>query len=170
MGYSTTYLGRLDIEPALNAAEIEWLRAFTCTDRVLHPDDPYAVPMNPGAECLTEPPVARPDDAQPPFATTVEALARCDWLPCVEGCCLSWDGIEKSRAGVIEVQYLIDHFLRPEAHAAADGRADFEHFTFDHHVCGVVAAERSDTRELFLLVAEDNTVAVRTLVAGDPCW
>ncbi len=33
MGYSTTYLGRLRIEPALNEAEAEWLRAYAMTHR-----------------------------------------------------------------------------------------------------------------------------------------
>ncbi len=37
MGYSTTYLGRLRIEPALNEAEVEWLRAYAKTHRPFTP-------------------------------------------------------------------------------------------------------------------------------------
>ncbi len=48
MGYSTHYLGQLDIEPRLNPEETTWLRAFQRTHRGLHPDDPYAVPKIPG--------------------------------------------------------------------------------------------------------------------------
>ena len=50
MGYQTSYLGRLDIEPPLNDAEVEWLTAFHHTSRDLHPHDPYEVPMHPRAE------------------------------------------------------------------------------------------------------------------------
>ena len=48
MGFSTTYLGRLDIEPKLNPAEVEWLTAYAEIDR-RHFTDPYEVPMNPRA-------------------------------------------------------------------------------------------------------------------------
>lgn len=66
------------------------------------------------------------------------------------------------------LQYLIDHFLRPGAHARLDGRPAFEHFTFDHMVNGIIAAERDDTRELFLIVCEDNAIHREVLVAPDP--
>ena len=48
MGFSTTYLGRLDIEPRLNPAEVEWLCAYAELDRCYFMD-PYQVPMNPRA-------------------------------------------------------------------------------------------------------------------------
>lgn len=153
MGYNTSYLGRFDVEPSLNGAEVEWLRAYSRTFRPAGGDDPYGVPMNPGAEL--------PADT----ATTFE---RCDWVPCLDGCCLSWRPAERSNNASVDLQYLIDHFLRPGAHAAADGRPDFEPFTFDHHVSGIVAAENGETRELFLLVADDNVIDERTLVPGDP--
>lgn len=49
-----------------------------------------------------------------------------------------------------------------------DDRPEFEHFTFDHVVNGVIAAERDDTRELFLIVCKDNTIRRERLVAPDP--
>lgn len=171
MGFSTAYLGRLDIEPRLNAQEVEWLRAYARTHRPFHPDDPYAVPMNPGAEHLHHPassPLPGGGYALP--SGPVTGLDRCDWQPCVDGCCLVWDKVEKSNAAARELRYLVDHFLRPDAHAATDGRDDFAPFTFDHHVSGVIAAERDDTRELFLVVADDNSIEERTLVPGDPQW
>lgn len=48
MGFSTRYLGRLDIEPRLNPAEVEWLCAYAELDRRYF-TDPYEVPMNPRA-------------------------------------------------------------------------------------------------------------------------
>lgn len=55
MGYSTSYLERLDITPHLNDAETTWLRGFRRTQGAFHPDDPSAVPMHPSAEYLTHP-------------------------------------------------------------------------------------------------------------------
>ncbi len=150
MGYSTRYLGRFDIEPPLNAGEVEWLRAYARTRR-REGEDPYAVPMNPGA-------------VEQPHGT--ERVLTCEWAPCPEGCCLEWQGGERSNSPRAAVRYLIDHFLRPGAHASLDGRADFDVFTFDHVVSGTVAAENDETRELYLVTARRNTVGQRTLVGG----
>lgn len=167
MGFSTTYLGHLDIEPPLNSAETAWLRAFRLTDRSLHPHDPYAVPMNPRAERLAHLTRDRHDKPDASSRSQAAELTRCDWQPCLDGCCLVWESIEKSNTSIHELRYLIDHFLRPGAHASRDGRADFAEFTFDHHVHGVVAAERDDTRELYVIVARDNTLSREALVPGD---
>lgn len=79
-----------------------------------------------------------------------------------------WVSVEKSNTAQQELTYLIEHFLQPGARAQQDGRADFADFTFDHVVSGTVAAVRDDTRELFLLVAKDNTIRRVVLVPGDP--
>lgn len=39
---------------------------------------------------------------------------------------------------------------------------------FNHRVDGTIAALRGDSRELFLIIADDNDITTRTLVAGDP--
>ena len=88
-------------------------------------------------------------------------------MPCVEGCCLRWRSEEKSNTAVSWLRHLVDHFLC--ADALARGRhEDFEDFTFDHVVGGVIAAERGDSRELYLIRAADNVITTQTLVAGDP--
>ncbi|MEI2778158.1 MAG: hypothetical protein V9G19_19765 [Tetrasphaera sp.] len=168
MGFSTSYLGRLDIEPRLNNAETEWLRAFRRTQRAFHPDDPYAVPMHPSAEHRTHPltkPAPGGGWCWPGHGQT--GLPRCDWEPCVDGCCLVWSGGEKSNTAAMELTYLVERFLRPQARASTDGRDDFAEFTFDHHVDGIIAAERGDTRELFLIVARDNVITTQVLIPGD---
>ncbi len=142
MGFSTAYLGRLDITPHLNPAEVEWLRAYHLTERAFHPDDPYAVPAHPQAEVFEHPECLLPGGGWVIRRETESGLPRCDWQPCVEGCCLEWSSIEKSNTASRELAYLIDHFLRPGAHAQRDGRVDFADFTFDHVVSGIVAAER----------------------------
>ncbi|MEI2778596.1 MAG: hypothetical protein V9G19_22035 [Tetrasphaera sp.] len=168
MGYSTSYLGRLDVRPRLNPEEVEWLRAFRRTQRAFHPDDPYAVPMNPSAEHESSAIATKHTGGGWSWPSRgASGVGRCDWEPCVGGRCLHWSDIEKSNSAVYELTYLINHFLRPGAFASTDGRADFAAFTFDHRVDGTIAALRGDTRELFLIVASDNVVTTRTLVAGD---
>lgn len=173
MGFSTHYLGRLDIKPHLNEAEGEWLRAFAEIDR-RHYTQPYEVAMNPRAlqiERWERQESGAKRDSPDPFSSLTPAdgtpYPHLAWHPCPTGCCLSWDGSEKSRMAEEWLQYLIDHFLRPGAHARLSRRAEFEQFTFDHVVSGTIAAERDDTRELFLIVCEDNQVRRHTLVPPD---
>ena len=185
MGFSTTYLGRLDIEPRLNAAEVEWLNAYAKVDR-RHFTDPYEVPMNPQAFVIEQEQRRREARARParaarrsahsviedPFTTLVprdgSPYPHLDWTPCAEGCCLNWDSsTEKSRMAEAWLQYLIDQFLRPGAEARTSNRPDFADFTFNHVLNGTIAAERNDTRELWLIVCRDNTVSTQSIVAPD---
>lgn len=166
MGHSTRYLGHLDITPALNPSEVMWLRAYCRTHRALHPDDPYAVPMNPGAEHQDHPLAERlPGGGWVIGGSTGEGLTRCDWSPTPDGRALCWVETEKSNTALTELRYLIDHFLRPEALASTDGREDFAEFTFDHTVAGTIASEREDGR-LSLLLADDNELTELVLVPG----
>lgn len=155
MRHPTSFLGRFDVDPCLNPAEIEWLRAYAQSPVFPAGTDPYVVPMNPKAARLGH----EAGDAQE---------SHCDWEPCLDGCCLLWKGGSETRDFGVDPQYIVDHFLRPGAHAASTGRADFQAFTFDHRVSGIVAAEDGETRELYLLVADDNVIEERTLVPGDP--
>jgi hypothetical protein len=194
MGFSTTYLGRLDIEPKLNPAEVEWLTAYAEVDR-RHFTDPYEVPMNPRAFLIeqehkreeryrleAQARAAKPATSKrkrratrttpDPFTTLTPGdgspYPHLDWKPCPTGCCLSWDSrTEKSRMAEPWLQYLIDHFLCPGALARTSGRPDFADFTFDHVLNGTIAAERDDTRELWLIVCRDNEIDTVQLVAPD---
>ncbi len=63
--------------------------------------------------------------------------------------------------------YLIDHFLRPGAHASTSGLPAFDAFTFDRVVNGAVAACRHDSDRLYLLLVEDNTLRRLTVAPGE---
>ena len=65
------------------------------------------------------------------------------------------------------LQYLIDQFLRPGANARTSRRPDFDDFTFDHVLNGTIAAERDDTRELWLIECRDNDISKTQLVPPD---
>jgi hypothetical protein len=63
---------------------------------------------------------------------------------------------------------LIDHFLRPGAHAAKAGLVYFENFTFDHVLNGVVAVNRRSDAELSLIEVRNNRIRKKVVRAGDP--
>lgn len=162
MGYSTRYLGGPRIDPPLNPAEVAWLRAYSAT-RTME-DDPYFVAMNPGADHLRR--VGRSEAMRETVVVTPwrDSLGR-DWEPTTAGCHLTWVSCGRGNDGATQLEYLIDHFLRPQAHAALDGRDAFSDFTFDHVLNGYVAAERSDGR-FTLIRIHDNEVEEVVLTSG----
>lgn len=161
MGYNTDLIGHFTVEPHLNAAEVEWLIAYADTRRWDRPAGPYVVLDNPAVREEYDEIQAfnRPAPGEPGL--------NCDWVPCPDGDCIAFDGREKFYEPGAWLAYLIDHFLRPGAVASTSGDRGFAGFTFDHHVNGIVAAHRADTRRLWLIEVIDNEVAERTLVQGE---
>jgi len=167
MGYTTDFVGQVTVEPPLNAAEVEYLSAFASSRRWDRPDGPYAVPDNPWAERV-------PDDARDAYnrLPVGQPQLHCQWVPCLDGHCLSFDGREKFYRPVEWMRYLIDHFLAPGAQAATSGLPCFDGFTFDHICNGVIAGSRRDNGELFLIEVRDNVVESNVLVPAlhDDWW
>ncbi|PUA82446.1 hypothetical protein [Nocardioides currus] len=160
MGFSTDFVGHIDIAPPLNEAETQYLLAFSGSRRYDR-GDPYDVPGNPLAETRLGVPMERynaPSAGQPNLW--------CDWEVCWDGCCITWSGKEKSYSMEPWLRYVIDHFLRPGAVASKDPR--FEDFTFDHVLNGIVVGCRRDTKELFTLEAADNVVSRSVIRTADP--
>lgn len=139
MGETVSYLGHVSIVPSLNQSEYDYLCAVT------QPDVDLGGP-----------------DAED------QSGRECAWEPCAHGCCLSWDGTEKFHAGQFWMRYLIDHFLRPGAHAAGRGMPKFAGFTFDHRMDGLIVGERSWSRQLFAIRVENNEVREEVLLRGEP--
>lgn len=162
MGYTTDFIGHADINPPLNITEQMYLTAFNQSRRCLRPDGPYHVPRNPAAD--RDRPVGD-IDAYNSIAAGQPSLW-CHWVPCWEGCCLTFDGREKFYGATAWLIYLIDHFLRPNALARGSKLDCFDGFTFDHHLDGIIAACRRDTRRLYLIRVEDNAVREETLQAS----
>ena len=161
MGYTTDFIGHLEIQPPLNEQEIEYLAAFTQSRRCLREGGPYAVPDNPLAES-SDAFVGDTYNMPPPG----QPQLWCDWEVCWDGCCLTWSGKEKSYEMTRWLRYLIDHFLKPGARAS--GHPGFEAFTFDHEVEGQVVGCRRDTKELFSISVRANRVRVKVLREADP--
>jgi len=163
MGFTTDFIGHIDIDPGLNEAELAYLDAFRKSRRFDRPGGPYEVPGNPYIdERLTSSSVAynRPAFGQPQLW--------CQWQPCWGGCCLAFDGNEKFYEPVRWLRYLIDHFLRPGAAASRSGLASFEEFTFDHRLEGLVVGCRRDNKQLYGIRVTDNVVSTEVLRPADP--
>lgn len=162
MGYTTDFIGHIDIEPHLNAGEIAYLEAFRHARHFDRGGSPYEVPGNP---------LAPDGDGVPPerynaLAPGVPQLY-CQWAVCGSGCCLGYDGVEKFYEPVAWLRYLIDHLLGPGAAAERACHPQLEAFTFDHRLNGMVVGCRRDTRELFAITVSDNRVTTEVLRAGD---
>lgn len=164
MGYDTNYLGYLTVTPSLNRAEVEWLSGFADWG-ALTDDDPFGLPMNPRAAlaaAFTEAGGALPGSSRVPSGVR-------DWRFGLEGDVLSWRRGEKSNDAIQTIEYLVTHYLGPGALARCCGRPEFDDFTFDHRLDGIIAGERHDTGELFLVRVDDSQITLQTLVAGlDP--
>jgi hypothetical protein len=164
VGYATDFIGHVDIEPMLNDDEMAYLQAFTSSRRYARPGGPYDVPPNPAADH------ERADDIPVRIFNEVapgQPGLHCDWVPCWEGCCLAHRGVEKLYDATAWMRYLIDHFLRPGAHAAESGLARFDNFTFDHRCNGIIAGCRRDDKKLFLIRVQDNEVSEEVLRRAD---
>ena len=165
MGYNTWTVGHLDIDPPLRLVEQRYLTAFSQSRRFERPGGPYEVPPNPAAALRAESELPtevadRIADGQPNYW--------CDWAPCWDGCCISPTGKEKSYSLRSWLDYLIDHFLRPGALASGSGSPWLEGFGFDHRLDGIIACQRDDNRELWLIRVDDNVVREDVLRKGDP--
>jgi len=164
MGYTTDFIGHIDIEPALNQDEVEYLMAFSRSRRFDRPDGPYAVPGNPMAALETEHETVDVDTYN--RVAPGQPQLWCQWVPCLDGCCLSFDGNEKFYQPVAWMRYLIQHFLKPGAAASRTGLPAFEHFTFDHRLDGMIVGCRRDTKKLYAINVTRNRVTEKILRPG----
>ena len=163
MGYSTDFIGHIDITPQLNDDEIAYLTAFSQSRRCRRQGGPYAVPGNPMAETSDE----FDSDAYNRSAEGQPGLW-CDWVPCWDGCCLAYGGNERFQSPVAWMRYLITHFLKPGARGSRSRDDRFRRFTFDHHLDGMIVGCRRDNKELFAVVVSDNRVREKVLRPADP--
>lgn len=162
MGYTTDFLGHIDIKPGLNEAERAYLSAFSLTRRYDRGKGPYYVPPNPYADESGRDPLGR--RSIPPWG---QPGLWCRWVPCWDGCCLALDGEEKIYDPTQWLDYLINHFLVPGAEASRSGEAAFDEFTFDHRLDGLVVGCRRDNKQLFAIRVEDSVITQEILRPAD---
>lgn len=163
MGYTTDFVGHIDITPHLNEGETAYLEAFRHARHFDRGGSPYDVPGNP----LAPDHVGVPTEQYNALGVGKPQLY-CQWAVCGSGCCLAFDGNEKFYQPVEWLRYLINQFLKPGATGSKAGHPQLAEFTFDHHLSGMIVGCRRDTRELFAVTVTDNRVTRRVLRPGDP--
>lgn len=82
----------------------------------------------------------------------------CQWVPSDDGTEIGWDDGEKFYESAEWMQFLIDHFLRPDG--TAKGLPGFEDLTFDHVCEGVIFAQGEETDDLWAIKVTGNDVHV----------
>lgn len=168
MGYTTEFEGRIKVEPPLNLSEYTYLKDFANTRRVLRRNGPYFVRgtgfMGQGndADVVNH---NHPDGEQPGLW--------CKWEPTQDGTAIEWNGMEKFYDSADWMEYIIDHFLKPDARLLKRIQLDtfgafgwdfderFKEFTFDHVLNGTIYADGEDPGDLWQLVVIDNEVETR---------
>jgi hypothetical protein len=137
------FAGTVAVEPPLNEHEVAYLRRFAGTRRMYRRNGPYYTGRGSFGE-EDEADIIDHNEAPPE-----QHGLWCHWRPTEDGTGIEWDGAEKFFAADGWMSYLISTFLKPGADLQAElanpieGRyyaPEFEHFTFDHAVSGVIEA------------------------------
>ena len=153
MGYTTDFSGEIDIAPALNSEEIEFLNKFANTRRMNRKKGPYFVDgsgdygQGNDSDIISH---NTPADGQPGLW--------CQWLPSEKGDFLEWDQNEKFYNAAEWMLYLIDHFLG----VFAISRKELPFFN-DHVLNGTISAQGEDSEDQWLLHVENNVVSVEQM-------
>jgi hypothetical protein len=163
MGYTTDFDGSVSVTPPLNPYEINYLRKFAETRRMVRDNGPYFVDGS-GFFGQGHDPDIRDYNTAPPEQPELW----CKWHPTEDGTVIEWDGGEKFYNAEEWLAYLIDTFLKPGATVQAEladpvlGRTypeAFAHFTFDHEVNGTIDAQGEDPEDRWRLVVTANVVS-----------
>ena len=85
----------------------------------------------------------------------------CNFEPSEDGRLLTWNGAEKTKEGAQWIEYIIDHFLKPNEYLVADACTYFKDFTFNHVCNGELTAQGEDPDDRWKIVVEDNVVTVK---------
>ncbi len=155
MGYTTDFDGQIDIVPALNDQEREFLTKFADTRRMNRTKGPYFVEGGGFAGQDREDDVID-GNAPPPDQPSLW----CQWVPSNDGDAIVWDEGEKFYESPEWMVYLIQHFLG--TNPLAKGELDFLQ---GHTLNGTISAQGEDPNDMWLLHVTDNTVSTEALVA-----
>jgi hypothetical protein len=158
MGYNTDLEGRININPPLNEAEIDYLTKFAYTRHMTRKQGPfyinesrvYSEPFFNDPNCMN---ANSPEGGQPGIW--------CHFIPTVDGSELIWDEGEKTYDAEEWIRYLIDTFLKPNAKAKDSESSYFVNFTFDHICNGELTAYGEDYDDRWKILVKDNVVSVK---------
>ncbi len=155
MGYTTDFDGWISIEPALSSKEVDFLTKFAESRRMDRKNGPYFVDGDGFNGQRNSGDVI--DNNRPPHG---QPSLWCQWVPTIDGESIEWDGNEKFYESPEWMDYLIQHFLRPNAFAHSELP-----FLQGHTLNGTIAAQGEDPNDMWLLHVKDNRVSTEGLVA-----
>lgn len=154
MGYTTEFLGQIEITPPLSQEEINFLEKFSETRRMNRHNGPYYVD-NAGDFGQD-----REDDIidynTPPQG---QPSLWCNWIPTENGKYIEWNGAEKFYSSSQWMQYIIDHFIGETPLAQKELP-----FLVGHTCNGTITAQGEEIHDRWLLVVENNKVTTKALV------
>lgn len=152
MGYTTDFDGEIDVKPPLNAKEIEYLKKFSRTRRMLCSNGPYYINRGGFAgqdhndSTIIE--YNSPAKGQPGLW--------CKWISSDDGSFIEWDEGEKFYDAAEWMKYLIDHFIG--SNPLAKNALSF----FEGHVLnGKISAQGEESSDRWDLIVKDNKVFVQ---------
>lgn len=153
MGYTTDFDGQIDIVPALNQEEINFLDKFADTRRMNRKKGPYFVDgsgdfgQGNDSDIISH---NTPADGQPGLW--------CQWVPSEKGDFLEWDHNEKFYCAAEWMAYLITHFFGENPIAKNDLS-----FLQGHVLNGTISAQGEESDDNWLLHVENNIVTVERM-------
>jgi len=156
MGYTTTFRGRIEINPPLNEEEIRFINNFSATRRMDRKKGPYycgtgfcGQDREPDVVDYNEPPKGQPG-------------LWCQWISTSNGKALVWDGCMKFYNSAEWMKYVIDHFLKPKCKAI--GQPYAKGIIYGGHVLnGRITAKGEDRGDRWELIVTDNKVTTKKL-------
>lgn len=154
MGYTTEFSGSISIDPPLNAEEIAYLNKFSDTRRIHRTKGPYFVDgtglRGQGADA---------DIINHNLPPTGQPGLWCKWVPTEDGTGIEWSGDEKFYDSAEWMEYLIEHFLKPNAVA----KLALPFLQANHTCNGVIKAQGEDMDDRWKLIVKDNVVTTEDL-------
>lgn len=152
MGYTTYFDGVIDLDPALNKEEIDYLLKFKETRRMHRGNGPYYIEGTGSFGQGQDPDVInfnQPDPSQPGLW--------CQWEPNDTGTGIVWDQGEKFCDAAEWMKYLIDHFLCKDPIAKQLYPATFK-FLQGHKCDGEIEAAGEEPYDLWKIQVKNNLV------------
>ena len=157
MGFSTDFVGHIDIEPPLNDRDRLSLRVQL--SRRYDRADPYEVPGNPARGSSRWRSRTTAGAGQPNLW--------CDWAVCWDGCCITWSGKEKSYYD--DAVAAVRHRPLPEGGCPSGLRTPaIRGLHLRPCPLGAVVGCRRDNKELFAIRVKGNVVSREVMVRADP--
>ncbi len=156
MGYSTDFSGSINIEPPLDAQEIEFINKFSESRRMERTKGPYFVDGSGYHGQNADDDIV--DYNEPPYG---QPGLWCQWVVSDDGTELIWNEVEKFYAADQWMAYLIKHFLKRNPIAKSELP-----FLKGHILDGAIEAQGEDISDRWLLCVTNNKVTRHAATYG----